>query len=645
MAFSIDDLIALLMQAEPGDRAILGELRAMLAGAIVEPSLPDDVRVLFVSAAQAASRGALADVKRLVTAAADKLQAAAEPPDAPAPANPDFDAALVADFVTEGCEYLEGAEAALLHLETNPGDTEAINTVFRAFHTIKGTAGFLGLDAVASLAHRAESLLSRIRDREITCAGRYAELALCSIDALKALLGEVAAPPPAGATANRYAELTHALEHLDDVRAPEDTGSQDLAGSTPTPTPVREPTADHRAERTESSVRVRTERLDQLIDMIGELVIAHAMIAEDELLATTAVHTLARKVTHAGKIVRELQDLSMGMRMVPLKGPFQKVLRLARDLAHRSAKQVDVVLDGEDTEIDRNLVDVLSDPLVHMVRNALDHGLEPPDARVAAGKPAAGRLSLSAYHAGGNVVVEIRDDGRGLDRERILAKAVEAGIVAPGAAISDREIYELIFAPGFSTAEVVTDISGRGVGMDVVRRNVEAMRGRIEIESHPGAGTRFIIRLPLTLAITDGMLVRVGGERYIVPTVHIQLSFRPDENALSTIAGRGEIVMLRGDVLPLVRLHRLFGVPDAEQDPTRGLLMVVGDAGRRVALLVDELLGQHQVVAKSVGDGVGRAPGVSGGAILGDGRVGLILDVHEILSIARGHESRAPRVA
>ncbi len=636
MRCTIDDAVTLLMQAEPEDLATIRELQDMLALLAADVAIPPDAQAMLAAAASAAGRDAFDDLRRLITAAA----AAAQPREtASAPVDPMLDASLVGDFITEGREYLDSAEAALLHLETNPEDTESINTVFRAFHTIKGTSGFLGLDAITSLAHQAESLLSRIRDREIRYGGHYAEMALRSVDALKALLAEVEAPPaPGGVPPFDCRDLLAALERLDAPGA----AAHDTTPSRPPVEPAVHDVlpAERRADRTEASVRVRTERLDRLIDMIGELVIAHSMIAEDEMLRSTAMHELARKVSHAGKIVRELQDLSMGMRMVPLKGPFQKVTRLARDLARRSSKQVDVVLDGEDTEIDRNLVDVLSDPLVHMVRNAIDHGIEGPDERLAAGKPAAGRLAIAAYHAGGNVVVEIRDDGRGLNRDKILAKAVATELVDAGAPMSDREIYDLIFAPGFSTADAVTDISGRGVGMDVVRRNVEAMRGRIEIDSRPGQGTRFIIRLPLTLAITDGMLVRVGTERYIVPTVNIQVSFRPEPAARSTVAGRGEVVTLRGDVLPLVRLHRVFGIGGAEEDPSRALLMVVGDGTRRAALLVDELLGQQQLVAKSLGEGVGRVPGTSGGAILGDGRVGLILDVHEILDIARGKGQR-----
>jgi two-component system chemotaxis sensor kinase CheA len=376
--------------------------------------------------------------------------------------------------------------------------------------------------------------------------------------------------------------------------------------------------------------------------MVGELVIAESMISQDPTVKQGGHIELNRKIAHAEKIVRELQDLSMAMRMVPLKAPFQKVARLVRDLGSRSGKRVEFVAVGEDTEIDRNMVDFLGDPLVHMVRNSVDHGIEPPEERRAAGKPEHGTVRLAAYHASGNVVVELRDDGRGLDRDKIVRKAIQQGLIASAEGLTDKDVYDLIFAPGFSTADKITDVSGRGVGMDVVRRNIEALRGRVEIQSRPGEGTTFLVRLPLTLAITDGMLVRVGRERYIVPTINIHLSFRPPRSTLSTVAGRGEMVMLRDEIMPLVRLHRMFGVTDAKEDPTDALLMVVGDGSQRTALLVDELLGQQQVVAKTLGDGLGRVPAISGGAILGDGRVGLILDVNELLTLARHGEPGDP---
>ncbi|HYW50323.1 MAG TPA: chemotaxis protein CheA [Gemmatimonadaceae bacterium] len=569
----------------------------------------------------------------------------------------DADLSLLADFIAESRESMTGAEAALLALEANPEDIEAINTVFRAFHTVKGTAAFMGLDRLAEFAHHAESLLSRVRDRELAYTQAVANLALRSNDVLAEFLDAVeksVQTQAAIALPSDYAELMHDLLNVDAVLAGIDTRAPAEAPAAPSlaiaPTVRRDaapetaagrgPTARVAKSEADLSVRVRTDRLDRLIDMVGELVIAQSMIAADPAVMAAGQHDLVKKVSHAGKIMRELQDLSMSMRMVPLKSTFQKLTRLVRDVALKAGKVVELVTDGEDTELDRNMVDAIADPLVHMVRNAVDHGVEGPAERERVGKPRAGRVKLAAFQQGGSVIVELRDDGRGLNRDRILAKAIEKGLVPANASLTDSEINALIFAPGFSTAEQVTDISGRGVGMDVVRRNIESIRGRIDIQSALGQGTTFQIRLPLTLAVTDGMLVRVGDERYIVPLTSISLSFRPEPDMLSMIPPNGEVVMLRGEVLPVVRLHQMFGIRDAVTDPSEAILMIVGEGEFRVALLVDQLLGQQQVVAKTLGDGVGEIPGISGGAILSDGRVGLIIDIARMTVLARSGDAR-----
>jgi len=385
----------------------------------------------------------------------------------------------------------------------------------------------------------------------------------------------------------------------------------------------------------DSSVRVRTDRLDRLIDTVGELVIAQSMVAQDDIVVLGGHHALSKKVVHLGKIVRDLQTLSMSMRMVPLKLTFQKMARMVRDLAQKNGKQITFVTEGEDTEIDRNMVDLVNDPLVHMVRNAVDHGVEAPDVRESCGKPKKGTVKISAYYSGGNVVVEMQDDGKGLNRERIVEKAIQKGLISSDKGMSDTDVYNLIFAPGFSTADQITEISGRGVGLDVVKRNIEALRGRVEVSSEPGQGCSFLLRLPLTMAVTDGMLVKVGTQQFIVPTINIRLSFRPEPAALSTVIGQGEMVMLREELMPIFRLHELFGIDDAKQNPLTALLVVVDDGERSCALLVDEILGQQHVVARSLGNGIGTVQGVSGGAILGDGRVGLILDPVGVVALAR----------
>lgn len=691
--YTLDDALSLFVQLEPGDKAGLKELRQMLWQLAMSPAHAGAVRGILAGAIvtlddprmnRKASRtkcfGELREQMEAAAAAAAPAIEAPAPAAAPAPVSEaptpagheddeeapradaivvgeDADIGLLSDFVTESVEYLEASEAALLRLENDVDDGESINVIFRAFHTIKGTSAFLGLDPIAEFAHHAETLFSRMRDREVVCSGGYADLALRCVDVMKELIAGVRlamagdrAPIPAA-----YDDVLQVL--LDPEAAGVDATSgtlsfgmddavvvdlpSDVAPAQAAAGPKLETARSPKGDAVEQ-VRVRTDRLDQLIEMVGELVIAQAMLTQDPTLKQSANVDLARKVSHADKIVRELQDLSLGMRMVPLKGAFQKVARLVRDLAQKSGKLVEFVADGEDTEIDRHLVDLLTDPLVHMVRNAIDHGLEFAAERVSAGKAATGTVRVSAFHAGGNVVVELRDDGRGLSRERIAKKAVSVGLIASDEGMSDADVYALIFAPGFSTAEKITDLSGRGVGMDVVKRNIESARGRVEIASTPGEGTVFTLRLPLTLAITDGMLIRVGTERYIVPTASITLSFRPEAGAISTYQGRAEMVLHRGQLLPVVRLHRLFDVSGAQEDPMQALLMIVGDGSHQVALLVDELLGQQQVVAKALGDGIGRVRGLAGGAILGDGRVGLILDLPEVVALARhGDEARA----
>jgi two-component system chemotaxis sensor kinase CheA len=595
----------------------------------------------------------------------------------------EVDPVLLGDFVTESQDLIASAEAALLKLETDPEDMEAVNTVFRAFHTIKGTSAFLGLDSITKLAHEAENFLSRIRNKEIRCTGGYADLAFRSSDMLKDLIkivqdalgGEpmvtpdglddlmalLAAPEAAGIFESSFDESGESTEispRLGDIlvaRGEADREEIEMVATDQGDQPiglaiVRSGTASLtevaralRKQRSmlgteagvESSVRVRMDRLDHLIEMMGELVIGHSMVAQDETVNSGDCSDLQRKVNHTGKIVHQLQDLCMSIRMVPLRPTVHKIARLVRDLARKRGILINFIPVGEDTEIDRNMVDLINDPLIHLVRNAVDHGIEPPEERKRNGKPGAGTLLLKAYHSGGSVVVEISDDGRGLDRDKIIQKAIARGLISSDKGLSGSEIVNLIFQPGFSTADNVTDLSGRGVGLDVVRRGVETLRGRIDVSSEFGKGCTFSVRLPLTMAITDGMLLKVGNQRYILPTINIDMSFRPDSEALSTIAGKGEVVLFKGKVLPIFRLHRLFNIEEAVEDPTKGLLIIIGDGNQRCALLVDELVGQQQVVAKSLGDGIGKVQGISGGAILGDGRVGLILDPQGIANLAR----------
>jgi two-component system chemotaxis sensor kinase CheA len=336
-----------------------------------------------------------------------------------------------------------------------------------------------------------------------------------------------------------------------------------------------------------------------------------------------------------GRITSELQKISMSMRMIPIGQTFRKMVRLVRDLSRKSKKVVQLYLEGEETEIDRNMVETIYDPLVHLVRNSMDHGLELPQERQAQGKPAEGQLWLRAYHKGGNVIIEIEDDGRGLDRERILAKARSRGLVDQGDQLTASEIDSLIFEPGFSTAEQITEVSGRGVGMDVVRQTIERLHGKIEINSRPGEGCLFTLRMPLTLAIIDGLVVQVSHERYIVPAVAVRETLRPSEEDYFTVQGQGEVIRVRRQLIPLLRLHRLFKVGQADLHPTQALVMVVEYEGKQRGLLVDDILGKQEVVIKSLGEVFQKIKGLAGGTILGDGRVGLILDLAGLFALGQ----------
>ena len=387
------------------------------------------------------------------------------------------------------------------------------------------------------------------------------------------------------------------------------------------------------------SIKVDAENLDKLIDAIGELVIIEAMIRQDNGLRASASSNLLRTITQMDKITRELQTLGMSLRMIPIKATFQKMARVVRDLAKKGDKKIEFVTQGEDTMLDKSVVDRIGDPLIHLVRNAVDHGIESThDDRRASGKNPVGQILLTAFHKGGNIYIEIRDDGRGLDRSAILNKAAEKGLIREGNKLSDREIYNLILLPGFSTARKVTDVSGRGVGMGVVKRTIEDLRGNIDIQSEQGVGTTITLRLPLTLAIIDGMLVRIGGERYIIPTLSIVESIRPSAGDITTVANKGEMVAVRDKLIPLLRLADLFHISDATRTVEDSIVIVVEDSGRMTGILVDELLGQQSTVIKSLGALKGLA-GISGGSIMTDGSVGIILDIAGIVKLALGEKN------
>jgi two-component system chemotaxis sensor kinase CheA len=615
-------------------------------------------------------------------------------------ANPfEADPGLLGDFVSEAREHLEAADLHMLTLETEPRNEEALNAVFRAFHTIKGVAGFLALDEIRTLAHEAEHLLDRARKGELALEGKAVDVTFEVIDALKRLVGNLCDSDATEGVPDRGGSVAQLVERIERVVSGKtedemngfvgpDTGearklgeilvdsgalSQDRVNTAlekqneaadrsklgeqlvkdgeVSAKKVAQALRGQKAQsqgtnsvRVKEAVKVDSDRLDRLVDTIGELVIAESMVMKSIESMNGGSLQLAPQMSQLDKITRELQAMGTSLRMIPVRSTFQKMARLIRDLAKKANKPVEFVMSGEDTELDKSVVDRIGDPLVHMVRNAVDHGLETsPEERVKAGKPGKGRVELRAFHQGGSIHIEIEDDGRGLDRQAILAKAQERGLVNDGESLSDREVFTLVFEPGFSTAKKITDVSGRGVGMDVVKRNIEALRGHVEIRSESGVGTVFSIRLPLTLAIIDGMVARVGRERYIIPTLSIVKSIRPDQQDLSTVVGRGEVLMVQGSLVPLFRLDRLYDIDGAEQQLSRSLVLVIEDGGHQAGLVIDELLGQQQIVIKTLGEAMSGIPGVSGGAVMPDGRVGLILDPGGLVRLANGENGPVQR--
>ncbi len=533
------------------------------------------------------------------------------------------DPELINDFVVEAGEHLSNVELQLLALDQDAANAEALHAIFRGFHTIKGLAGFLGLDPIQEVAHEIETVLDLARNGSFRITPAHIDVILAgkdyldrSLAALKQML-ETGNAPALAADQQLLASIRASAQQTRPEAAVPAALSALSAAQEPEP-------AERGAEA--QAIKVDTQKLDFLVDMVGEMVIAQSLVKHDPDLALAGKPRLTRNLAQLSRITAEVQRTAMSMRMIPIRQLFRKMSRLVRDLSRKTGKQVELELFGEETELDRGIVENLADPLMHMVRNSIDHGIETAAERARAGKDATARVTLRAAHQAGFILIEVSDDGRGLDAAKILRKAREKGLVEDGAQLSESDIYNLIFAPGFSTAEQITSVSGRGVGMDVVKKQILKLRGKIEIHSAPGRGATFYLKLPLTLAIIDGLLVGVGGEHYVMPVSAVREMFRPREEAISTVASRDEMVLVRGSLLPVVRLHRKFGVRPKSEKLWESLLIVTEAEGKRFCLAVDELIGKQEVVIKSLGESLRHVRGVAGGAILGDGRVGLILD-------------------
>ncbi|BFU91021.1 MAG: Chemotaxis protein CheA [Nitrospira sp.] len=703
-------------------------------------------------------------------------------------------------FFEEAAEHLAVVEEGLLKLEQHPGDVDLLNKIFRSAHSIKGTAGMFGFNAVAQFTHKMETLLDLLRNGQKAVSPSIADLLLKATDCLKTLIqstksgaavddetvqrlaGELASmstsdsqmsaanvhrkvaqpvsaengtgdqtyvirwtPPEwlfrrgldplqtfkelksigvlTGITLDMsrllglecidpetcYLSWTMQLTTGKDLKVIESTfefvREDSILSIEPVKTASKEEYAQRNAEASSekgtpkqlgqilvegglvspgeldralgqqkrvgeilieqkvvtqqqveqalqkqrqqesvaqtkkadaTSIRVDTAKIDKLINLVGELVITQSMLSDlGSRFEMRQLPVLLERMVELERNTREIQERVMSIRMLPIGTAFSRFPRLVRDLSAKTGKKVQLILSGEETELDKTVIESIGDPLTHLVRNSADHGLEPPEERLDNNKQEVGTIRLNAFHEGGNICITVEDDGRGLDRDKILAKANKQGLISENDKPTDDQIWPLIFKPGFSTAEKITDVSGRGVGMDVVKRNIESLGGTVSIKTTKGKGTTFILKLPLTLAIIDGMTVRVGKETYIVPLLSILESIQPKADVIKTVVGKGELINVRSTYIPIVRLYEVFESDPQYTDPKEAILLILETEGEQVAVMVDEILGQQQVVIKSMEQNFHKVEGIAGATILGDGRVGFIVDVRGVLEIAR----------
>ncbi len=577
-AFSEEVRVVGVWAAETGDEAVVAlahEIREVVAG-IADATI---------------DAGAAADL------IGEMIVAMLEAPEAKPHATPTIpaaenvyaqDAAVVADFVSGAREQLDEAEAILSSCTI--GEEFDVDALFRCFHTLKGIAGFLSLDAMATVAHDIESALESVRSGSCALEESTIETALAAVDAIRGIVAEV-----------------------------------ESSGGAPADAATQERGASRRRSAATTTVRVDATKLDDLLDAMGELAVAEAEIAA--AVRRSGDDAAVRSLERFQRIARDMQATATSLRMVDLQPTFRKLTRVVRDMTAHSDKRLDFVVSGGDTELDRQIVEGVSDPLVHLLRNAIDHGIESPEARVAAGKPEVGRVELRAFHKAGNVHIEVRDDGRGINPEKLLAKAEALGMQ-----VEPSDAMDLIFLPGFSTASAVTEISGRGVGMDAVATTVAALRGHLDVRSEPGVGTTFTIRLPLTLAVIDGIVLRAGAERYIVPTQFVDRTASADGATLVSTAGRGQVIVIQGEQLAVVPITGPLG----GALESGSVAVILDDGDQRFAILVDEVIGQQSLVIKPLSGPAAKANGVAGATLMGDGKAALVIDPSGIVRAMRG---------
>lgn len=553
-------------------------------------------------------------------------------------------------FFLDASEMISDIEQNLVNMEKTQ-ELELIGDTFRLVHSLKGNAGFMGYSEIEEFASDMETILQSIKSGELPADETIISILLSNLEMIAT---RVANQTTGGSTSDTEtgefmqnqeipAEIImeEAAEERLQEQSPEIKSSirkkKEEQPKKPAPKPAavqEESQPNHATSIQKKDIRVDTQKIDKLFDLVGELITIESMVTNNPELKGMELPSFNKSARMLNKITRELQEVTMSVRMMPLESLFNRMKRLVRDVALKMGKKVDLKISGQETEMDKNVIDEIADPLVHILRNSVDHGIESPQERKENDKTETGTINLSARYAGNEILISVSDDGAGINREKVYAKAVEKELIADGAELSDNEVYKLIFEPGFSTADKVTDISGRGVGMDVVKRNIEKLRGSIDVESSPGAGSTVTMRIPLTLAILESMVIRIGNSQFALPILSVVESFKVSIHNITTTMDGLEVVKVRHEVIPVIRLHEIFNKePDSEQ-LEEGIMITIESRNKKVCLFADEIIGQQQAVVKSLTDYIGKVPGIMGCMVLGDGGIGLILDIESLILLA-----------
>ena len=567
---------------------------------------------------------------------------------------------MLDQYISGAKELLELVENNLITLEKSPDNLAIIQETFGAVHSLKGNSGFMGFSEIEEISMDMETILDSLRSKELDADQTVISILLSNLEMVQDRITKieiennkksakpapvVAKPEPAKVEVKE--KIVEKIEKSTPIIEPPVAKEPEIESvieskpivSTPkaVPTPRAEPSkiGQNFNQMQKKDIRVETSKIDKLFDLVGELITIESMVTNNPDLKGLNLPSFNKSASMLNKITRELQEITMSVRMMPLEGLFNKMKRLVRDVSLKMEKKIDLAVSGQETEMDKNVIDEIADPLVHILRNAIDHGVESPQKRLEKGKPEMGNISLSARYEGNEILIEIKDDGNGIHREVILRKAEEKGLLTKSPDLmSDKEVFMLIFEPGFSTAAKVTDISGRGVGMDVVKKNIEKLRGSIEIESVPSKGSTFTLRIPLTLAIMESMVIRVGNARYALPILSVTESFKVNMKNISKTMDGLEVVRIRDEVLPIIRLHEIFSKKPDNPNLENGILIIIESRRKKVCLFVDEIVGQQQAVIKSLTDYIGKVSGIMGCMILGDGGIGLIMDIESLIELS-----------